>query len=218
MLSTSEFAAKNHALKTVIAAAYDLSPRAISGGPTWVDSDRYDIVARTPGGVRPNLNEQMSMLRTLLSDRFHLALHREQKELRAYALTIAKGGPKLKESTVSGDASPQGPPPLISVVSPQLVRLPGRYATMAELASVMQRAVLDDPVVDKTGLTARYDFDLEFTPDESLFGGALGKGADDSAKPGLFAAIQQQLGLRLEATRGLVSLLIIDHVEHPSEN
>src|SRR5215831_7155390 len=95
MVSTNEFAAKNHALKTLIAAAYNLSPRAISGGPPWVDSDRYDIVARTPGGVRPNLNEQMSMLRKLLSDRFHLTFHREPKPLRAYALTIAKGGPKL---------------------------------------------------------------------------------------------------------------------------
>jgi uncharacterized protein (TIGR03435 family) len=218
MRSTNEFAAKNHALQTLIAAAYNLSPRAISGGPAWVDSDRYDIVARTPGGVRPNLNEQMSMLRKLLSDRFHLTFHREQKQLRAYALTIAKGGPKLKESTVSADVSPQGPPPLIFVVSPQLVRLPGRNATMAELASVMQRAALDDPVLDKTGLTARYDFDLEFAPDETVFGGALGKGADDSAEPGLFAAIQQQLGLRLEATRGLVNVLIVDHVEHPSES
>src|SRR5262249_14120568 len=105
MLSANEFAAKNHALKTLIAAAYNLSPRAISGGPGWADSDRYDIVARTPGGVRPNLNEQMAMLRKLLSDRFQLTFHREQKELRAYALTIAKGGPKLKESTVSTNAS-----------------------------------------------------------------------------------------------------------------
>jgi uncharacterized protein (TIGR03435 family) len=89
---------------------------------------------------------------------------------------------------------------------------------MAELASVMQRAALDYPVLDKTGLSARYDFDLEFTPDETVFGGALGVGADDSAKPGLFAAISQQLGLRLEATRGSVEALVIDRVERPSEN
>jgi uncharacterized protein (TIGR03435 family) len=218
MLSATEFAAKNHALKTLIAAAYNVSPRAISGGPSWVDSEHYDILARTPGKVRPDLNEQMSMLRKLLSERFHLTFRREQKELRAYALTIAKGGPKLKESTASDDASPQGPPPLVFVVSPVLVHLPGRNATMADLASVLQRAALDDPVLDKTGLTAKYDFDLEFTPDETVFGGVLGKGADDSAKPGLFTAIQQQLGLRLEATRGLVDVLVINHVERPSEN
>jgi uncharacterized protein (TIGR03435 family) len=218
MQSTHEFAAKNHALKTLVAAAYNLNPRAISGGPAWIDSDRFDIVAKAPSEIRPNLDEQMSMLRKLLSDRFQLMFHREQKELRVYALTIAKGGPKLKESTVSPDALPEGPPPLIFVVSPQFVRLPGRDATMAELASVMQRAALDYPVLDKTGLTARYDFDLEFAPDETVFGGALGGGADDSSKPGLLAAISQQLGLRLEATRGLVEALVIDHVERPSQN
>ena len=218
MESTHEFAAKNHALKTLIAAAYNLSPRAISGGPAWVDSDRYDIVAKAPGEVRPNLDEQMAMLRELLAYRFRLTFHREQREFQVYALTIAKGGPKLKESTASADASPEGPPPLIFVISPQVVRLPGRNATMADLSSVIERAALDYPVLDKTGLAARYDFDLEFTPDETVFGGALGKGSDDSAKPGLFAAISQQLGLRLEATRGLVEALIIEHVERPSGN
>jgi uncharacterized protein (TIGR03435 family) len=77
MQSAHEFAAKSHALKTLIAAAYNLNPRAISGGPGWVDSDRYDILAKAPNEVRPNLDEQMSMLRKLLADRFQLAFHRE---------------------------------------------------------------------------------------------------------------------------------------------
>ena len=121
---------------------------------------------------------------------------------------------------MSPDASPEGPPPLVFVVSPQLVRLPGCYATMAELASVMQRSAFDRPVVDRTGLSGRYDFDLEFAPDQSVFGGALGRSAstDDSAKPGLFTAIQQQLGLKLEAAKGPVDALVIDYVERPSEN
>jgi uncharacterized protein (TIGR03435 family) len=89
---------------------------------------------------------------------------------------------------------------------------------MADLASVMQRAALDYPVLDKTGLSARYDFDLEFTPDETVFGGALGRGTDDSVKPDLLAAISQQLGLRLQATRGSVEALVIDHVARPSDN
>jgi uncharacterized protein (TIGR03435 family) len=218
MLSANEFAAKNHALKTLIAAAYNLSPQAILGGPAWVDSDHYDITARTPGRVRPDLNEQMSMLRKLLADRFQLAFHRDEKEMRVYALTVTKGGAKLQESTLSPDASPQGPPPLIFAVLPQFIRLPARYATMGEFASVLQRAALDLPVLDRTGLAGRYDFDLEFTPDESLFGGALGKGPDESTRPGLFAAVQQQLGLRLEATKGAVQALVIDHVERPSAN
>lgn len=218
MLSVHEFAARNHALKTLIAAAYNLSPQAISGGPAWVDSDRYDIVAKAPGDVRPNLNEQMSMLRKLLADRFQLAFHRTPRSLKIYALTVAVGGPKMKESTSSPDVSPEGPPPLIFVVSPQLIRLPGRNASMAELASVFQRAALDYPVVDQTGLPARYDFDLKFAPDETVFGGALGKGTEDSANPGLFPAIQQQLGLRLQPARGPVEVLVIDHAARPTEN
>jgi uncharacterized protein (TIGR03435 family) len=218
MLSTHEFATKNCSPRILIAAAYNLSPQAISGGPAWVDSDRYDIVAKAPGEVRPNLNEQMAMLRKLLEDRFQLTFHREAKELKVYALTIAKGGQKLKESTASPDASPEGPPPPVFVMFPQLVRLPARNATMAELASVMQRAALDYPVLDRTGLSARYDFDLEFAPDETVFGGALGKGADDAAKPGLFAALQQQLGLKLELTRGPVDVMVIDRLQRPSDN
>jgi uncharacterized protein (TIGR03435 family) len=220
MRSADQFVARNHALKTLIAAAYNLSPKAILGGPVWIDSDHYDILAKTPGELRPNLDEQMSMLRELLGDRFKLTFHRERKELSIYALTVGRHGPMLKESTMSPNTTPEGPPPLIFVVSPQIVRLPGRYATMAELASVMQRAALDRPVVDKTGLTGRYDFDLEWTPDETQFGGALGRPPtpDDSAKPGLFTAIQQQLGLKLEAMKGPVEALVIDQAERPSEN
>jgi uncharacterized protein (TIGR03435 family) len=218
MQSANRFYAKNHTVKTLIQAAYNLTPRAVSGGPFWVDSDRYEILGKTPGNVRPTLDEQMSMLRKLLADRFNLKFHREEKEFSIYALTVAKTGLKLKESSVSPDASPEGPPPLVFVLSPESVRLPGRNATMAEVASVFQRAALDRPVVDKTGLSGRYDFDLEFTPDESQFGGLGLKGTPESTRPGLFVAIQQQLGLRLDATKGLIDALVIDQVERPSDN
>jgi len=220
MQTAQQFVARNHVLKTLVAAAYNLNPNAISGGPAWVDSDHYDILAKAPGAVRPNLEQQMSMLRNLLSERFKLRFHREQKQLPYFALTIAKNGPKLKSSTLSPDASPEGPPPLVFRAFPQLIRLPGRYATMAELASVMQRAVLDRPVVDKTGLSGRYDFDLEWAPDASQFDGAFGKqtNPDDSAKPGLFTAIQEQLGLKLEPTKGAIETLVIDRADRPSAN
>jgi uncharacterized protein (TIGR03435 family) len=219
MQTAHQLVAKNHALRTLIAAAYNLNPHAISGGPAWVDSDRYDILAKAPGEVRPNLDEQMRMLRKLLADRFKLTFHREPRELSIFALTVAKSGSKLKESTLSPDASPEGPPPLVFVIFPQVVQLPASGASMAEFASVMQRAALDRPVVDKTGLSGRYDFDLEWTPDESQFGGALGAPAStDGSRPGLFAALQQQLGLRLEATKGPVEVLVIDQIERPSEN
>jgi uncharacterized protein (TIGR03435 family) len=89
---------------------------------------------------------------------------------------------------------------------------------MGELASVMQRAALDRPVVDRTGLPGRYDFTLEWMSDETQFGGAGPKDNPDSTKPDLFAAIQQQLGLRLEATKGMVNVLVIDGVERPTDN
>jgi uncharacterized protein (TIGR03435 family) len=218
MQSANRFFAKNHTLKSLIQAAYNLTPRAISGGPSWIDSDRYEILAKTPGDIRPSLDEQMAMLRKLLADRFKLAFHREEKEFSIYALTVAKTGSKLKESTVSPDATPEGPPPLVFVLSPETVRLPARHATMAELASVMQRAALDRPVVDQTGLSGRYDFDLEWTPDENQFGGLGLRGTPESTKPGLFAAIQQQLGLKLEATKGPIETLVVDHAEKPGDN
>ena len=96
--------------------------------------------------------------------------------------------------------------------------LPAHNVTIGQLASVLQRAILDRPVLNSTELTGRYDFDLEWTPDESQFGGQLPPGPPDSGKPGLFAAVQQQLGLRIEATRGLIDTLIIDRLDKPSDN
>jgi len=218
MQSAHRFLVKNYTLNSIVGAAWNLTPRAISGGPAWAESDRYDILAGTPGDVQPNLDEQMSMLRKLLADRFKLTFHREQKEFSIYALTVAKGGPKLKESA----APPDKLPDLISVVFPDRVLLPARNATIAEFAShFMSRGVLDRPVVDKTGLAAKYDFDLEWADDETQFGGQLRKraSADNGLdKPDLFAAVQQQLGLRLDATRGPVDVLVIDKAERPSEN
>jgi uncharacterized protein (TIGR03435 family) len=217
MQSADRFTAYNHAVRTLIAAAYDLSPQAISGGPAWVDSDHWDIVAKTPGEVRPVLDEQMAMLRKLLSDRFGLRFHREPKQLSIFTLSVARGGSKLKESTISPDATPEGPPAPAFVLSPMVVRLPARYTTMAEFASLLQRSPLDRPVMDQTGLTGRYDFDLEFAPDESLWGGILPR-PENADKPGLFEAVREQLGLRLEATKGPVDAIVIDRIERPSEN
>jgi len=218
MQSVNRFYAKGFTLQALVAAAYSLSPRAISGGAPWTDSDRYDILASTPGDVQPNLDEQMAMLRKLLTDRFQLAFHREPKELPVFAITVAKAGSKLKPS-----AAPPGTlPELINVIYPEEkggvhVTLPARNATIVQFAAMMQRTVLDRPVVDQTGLSGTYDFDLEWTPDENQFGGSLPQ-SPESTKPSLFIAMQEQLGLRLEATRGPVRALVIDRVERPSEN
>ena len=214
MQGTNRFIEKNYTLKLLIAAAYDLNPRTIFGGPDWINSGHYDIVAVTPGEIRPSHDEQMSMLRALLADRFKLTFHREPKEFSIYALEIIKGGPKLKDTTHSADPPSVGP----GVVYPQRIVLPARNATMTDFASLMQRAILDRPVVDRTGLTGRYDFDLEWAPDESQFGGDLPPAPADAAAAPLFTAIQQQLGLKLEATKGPVAALVIDTAERPSAN
>lgn len=211
MEGTNRFVAKNYTVKRMIGWAYNLAPRAISGGPGWVEGDHFEIAAVTPGEVRPTMVEQMGMLRGLLADRFELTFHRETKVMPVYALTVAKGGALLKESAGEGAA------PLLNTVYPDHVGLPARHATMGEFASMLQRAVLDRPVLDQTGLAGRYDFDLEWTPDDSQFGGELPMPAE-AVWPGLFAAVQQTMGLRLQATNGPVEVLVIDRVQRPSAN
>lgn len=214
MQGTNRFAGKNYTLKLLIAAAYELNPKTISGGPAWLESDRFDILAVTPGAIRPSHDEQMAMLRKLLTERFQLSFHREPKDFAIYTLDIAKGGAKLKPSA----SPPDDPPALISTVYPQRIHMPARNASMTDFTSLMQRAILDRPVVDRTGLTGRYDFDLEWAPDETQFGGEVPVASADAPAPPLFTAMQQQLGLKLEATRGTVQALVVDHAEKPSEN
>jgi uncharacterized protein (TIGR03435 family) len=216
MQGPHRFYAQNYTLKSLVGAAYNLTPRGISGGPAWIVSEHFDIVAKTPGDVQPDIGEQMSMLRKLLDERFKLKFHREQKEFSIFALSVAKNGSKLQESTLPVSRLAY----LINVVYPDHILLPARNATMAEFASTLQRGVLDRPVVDRTGLTGKYDFDLEWTPDETQFGGRLSMTANaaESAKQDIFAALREQLGLRLEATKGPIETLVIDKVERPSEN
>lgn len=212
---TNRFVVKDYNLKLLIAAAYNMNPRTISGGPSWVESDYYDILALMPGQALPSRDEQMAMLRKLLADRFRLTFHREQKVFSIYALEIAKDGPKLKKTTRGiNDPSSVGP----GIVYPQKIVMPARNATMNDFAWLLQRAVLDRPVVDMTGLTGRYDFSLEWAPDETQFGGELPASSSEAQSPPLFEALQQQLGLKLEARKGPVSAIVIDSIERPSPN
>jgi uncharacterized protein (TIGR03435 family) len=208
------FIEKDYTVKLLIAAAYDLNPRTISGGPAWIGSDHYDILALTPGDVQPSHDKQMLMLQSLLADRFKLTFHREQKEFSIYELSVAKGGPKLKKSAEPPDTAPA----VISTVYPQRIVLPARNVTMGDFTSLLQRAILDRPVVDKTGLSGKFDFDLEWAPDESQFGGDVAPASADAPSAPFFTAIQQQLGLKLEATKGPVEALVVDGVERPSAN
>jgi uncharacterized protein (TIGR03435 family) len=212
MEGTHRFIAKYYNLKLLIAAAYDLNPKTISGGPGWVESARFDILGITPGEVIPNRQEQMAMLRNLLTERFKLTFHREPKEYSIYALGLAKGGQKLTASTAPAD----DPPRVISTVYPDRIMLPAHNVTMEDFTAMLQRAMLDRPVVDRTGLQGRYDFTLEFAPDETVFGGEIAAQPSDAPGVPLFTAIQEQIGLKLEATRGPVSAFVIDGAQRPA--
>ncbi|HEX4039778.1 MAG TPA: TIGR03435 family protein [Acidobacteriaceae bacterium] len=215
MQDKHHFVEKSYTLQLLIAAAWNLNPRTVSGGPSWVSSDHYDIAALTPGDVQPTHDEQMTMLRTLVANRFQLRFHRKQKVFAIYALTVARDGPKLKNSTsAAGDPVVVGP----GMVYPQRVVLPARNATMSDFVSLLQRAILDRPVVDQTSLTGRYDFDLDWAPDETQFDGSLASPSAGTPSPPLFTAIQEQLGLKLTATRGPVETLVVDKAEQPTPN
>jgi uncharacterized protein (TIGR03435 family) len=154
----------------------------------------------------------MVMLQGLLAERFRLVFHHDQSELSIYELSVTKGGAKLTESGAVPDENPL----LVNRVFSDHVQLPARNATMGQFASMLQRAVLDRPVLDKTGLAGKYDFELEWAADDTQFDGKLPRPPEDTARPGLFAALQEQLGLRLDAAKGPVDVLVI--VQKPSAN
>ena len=209
------FSTLNTSLSDLVTFAYGLHARQITGGPAWLEAEKYDLTAQPEGEGQPNEKQWKMMLQKLLADRFKLTFHRDKKELSVYALVVGKTGPKLTKS----EGDPNGLPGLFFR---GLGVLPAINATMADFAGVMQTAVLDRPVVDQTGLPGRFDFTLTWTPDESQFGGLGVKVPpptdDASAPPGLFTAIQEQLGLKLESTKAPVEVLVVDRAERPSEN
>ena len=211
MEGTHRWVATNYTLKSLIALAYDLNPRTISGGPSWMDSQSFTIEAITPGDVRPTRLDQMQMLRALLVERFGLKFHRQQKDFSIYALSVAKGGPKLKAA-----ANPDDQPQLVGVVYPGKIEIPAKSVSMDDFVAMLQRATLDRPTVNRTGLTGKYDFDLVWAQDESQYAGQVAKAPDDSPDPPLFTALQEQLGLKLEATRGMVAAMVVDAATKPS--
>ena len=206
--------AANETVNDMISFAWGIHVKQIVGGPAWFSTDHYfvDGVPDAPG--RPNLTQFRSMIRKVLADRFGLKAHNEQRELSVYALTVAKGGSKLTKSL----GNPNGPPNDNFSTSAYMKET---NTTMGEYAKAMQY-VLDRPVVDQTGLEGRWDFMLKWTPDETQFT-AIGAripapSNDPNAAPGLFTAIQEQIGLKLEAVKAMADVIMIDHVERPSAN
>jgi uncharacterized protein (TIGR03435 family) len=213
-VSGRHFSTINTSVSNIITFAYGIQAKQITGGPAWLETEKYDLGAQPDGEGQPSDKQWKMMVQKLLADRFKLTFHREKKELSVYAIVVAKSGPKLTKS----EGDPNGPPGLFFQ---GLGVLPGRNATMVDLAGVMQTAVLDRPVVDQTGLSGRFDFMLTWTPDEFQFrdiGVKIPPPAENATAPDLFTAFQQQLGLKLESTKAHAEIFVIDRVEKPSEN
>lgn len=191
-----------------IQRAYGVKPYQLTG-PEWISTERYMIVAKAASAVPED--KILLMLQTLLIERFKLAIHREAKEMPVYALVVSKNGPKLKKATDDG-ATEIGADGRETVFE---------RASMGQLAGVIARSV-DRPVFDATGLQGLYNFRLAWANDgpPRPNGAAPGspEATDPDDAPSIFAALQERLGLRLEARRAPVDVLVIDHIEKPSKN
>jgi len=211
------FITDNSSLADLIMFAYSVQMKQVIGAPDWIEKDRYDISATPDQEGTPSADQVRVMIRKLLADRFQLKFHRDKRELSAFVLTVGNGGPKLKPAQPNGNLHGFG-----IQAAPTGALMFGSNAPIPAFTSFLQSVVLDRPVVDQTGLAGRYDIAITFTPDDSLFNGqpvGVPKTADGvEPAPGLFAAIEQQLGLKLTAEKTQVDVLAIDHVEKPSAN
>jgi len=224
-------------LKSLLMTAYDMKAYQVSG-PAWLDTQRYDIVAKIPASAT---KEQVNVMwQNLLTERFGVALHHEYTEFQVEELVVAKSGPKLKEAAQDPDAPPATGPPQLKdgeLLGPGFVTtiVPGANGIKAHtVAKAQPLAKLTEmlgntihrPVLDKTALTGKYDFKIDFTLDQtglplSLQSGPAGRGPDTAApgdsvaepEPNLTDAIQQQLGLMLVASKAKLDVIVIDKVE-----
>lgn len=202
------FQTVNLTLKALIEFAFDMPQSRIVDAPTWTSSQPFDIEAKSSDALEQRLHNlpsdqarpiKLAMIQALLADRFGLKTHREPRELPIYALVVAKSGSKLSSSKFDGTLVHHGR----DYLNAQGITLP---AIAQELARDSGRVV-----VDKTGLTGRFNIDLRWQPDDA-------PPDQDTNLPSLFTAVQEQLGLQLESAKGPVDVLVIDNVHEPSAN
>jgi uncharacterized protein (TIGR03435 family) len=208
------FFATNASLGDLLAFAFGIHSKQIAHGPTWLTTEKYDVLAEPEAGDKPSLPQLKAMVQKLVIDRFSLVFHFENRQLAIYAIVTTKRGAKF----TSDIGDPNGVP---SFGFQGLGAMIVKNATVADFANWMQRYVTDRPVVDHTEISGRYNFRLNWTPDESQFGdraGQLEPSALNAEYPDLFTAIQNQLGLRLESRKGAADILVVDRIERPSEN
>ncbi|MGI4757040.1 MAG: TIGR03435 family protein [Janthinobacterium lividum] len=208
-----KFMTHNTTLDDLLMFAYQLQTKQIINAPGWAESEKFDIVGKqdTPG--QANEEQMRGMMQKLLVSRFGLKFHMDKKELPAFILSVAKGGPKLKAST----EDPNYPS---AFFFRQLGDLTFRNISMEGFSKWMQ-TVLDRPVVNHTDLQGHFDGRLKWNPDESqfaVFGIKVVHSDAPDAPPDLYKAIQDQIGLRLDAGKPNVDVMVVDHVEKPSEN
>jgi uncharacterized protein (TIGR03435 family) len=204
-----QFRAANVNAKSLLQFAFGIPETRILNGPAWIGSTMFNIDAKAGGSVDDRMRTLSSdegkaqkrlMLQGLLADRFRLAAHTETRELPIYALVITKGGPRLGAVQEGGTTVNHGR---------DHVEVQGSNS-VALLAEELSKDV-GRPVVDKTGIEGRYHLTLKWTPDDAA-------PASDPSEPSIFTALQEQLGLKLEPQKGPVEVLVIDHIEMPSEN
>lgn len=202
-----EFTTKNVPLATLIQVAYHIQDYQLSGGPGWMASDPFDIAAKADHDV--DRAEIRRMIQALLADRFKLTVRRETKELPVYDLVVAKSGSKLPESREGDGGFRWGGG-----------RINGRMVSMTDFVEVLS-ASMGRPVLDRTALTGRYDVKLQWTPEHFVSHegpGVKNEPQPDPDGPSIFTAIQEQLGLKLEARKGPVETIVVERAEKPSEN
>jgi uncharacterized protein (TIGR03435 family) len=212
------FTTRASSVNDLIKFAYGVHAKQIVGGPDWMDKDRFDINGVPDKDGMPSTTQLQTMMKKLLTDRFKLTLHHEKRDLSAFVLEVGKDGQKLAPTQLNGPLPGLGFRP-----GPGGLTLSVVNGTMEDFTGLLQLLVLDRPVVDKTGITGRYDFHFTFTPDDSLFNGHPPKlpaqtDANAEVAPGFFEAIQKDIGLKLDAQKTAVDVIVIDHVERPSAN
>jgi uncharacterized protein (TIGR03435 family) len=219
-------------LSGVIAIAYNLTygvDQQISGGPAWIRSEKFDIVAKEDETVLARMRKlsaeqqrdaSRQMLQALLADRFNLRVHRETRELSTYVLLLAKGGPKLKPVVLDPHLPANIPPSRINIMGQGWME--GHDCDMTLLTKTLGSLLEADSrtVIDKTGLKGKYDFTLKWAPDSTADAAASGTEAAVSpdSRPTFFTALQEQLGLKLASTKDQVEVIVVEGVDKPSEN
>jgi uncharacterized protein (TIGR03435 family) len=210
------FTTRNTKLTDLLTFAFSLHAKQITGLPGWADSEKFDIQAPLPETGTPSEVQLRTMMQNLILERFALTFHKEKRELSVYTINFGKGGAAGLKMVKN-----ESKQPLPGLGFQGLGRMRATNATPADLAGLLQFMVMDRPVVDQTGITDRYDFALNWTPDEFQFptaGQRPQPSTAPDAPPDLMTAFQEQLGLKLESSKAPTDMFVVDKVSRPSEN